>query len=384
MRRDHDAGRARRALCGLRIATTLLLMGVGAALVGTGAWAQGRGAEGPALRSVDRPVEVALGPTYQYYETEAGRALTQASSRLTATVPIGQRVTVEARAGYARMGGDRLSQVGGLTDAVGQFTYARSVGEGSIVASTTVNAPVGKQRLAPDALRTTRLVSRNFYDFRVSSYSRGLSVSPRVTWAVPVTDRLAVGLGAGYQHQRGFEPRANRGTYVPGDAIEANAGADYKLSRASALGVDVAYRHYAPDRFEGIRSFDAGGRVRGTVRYLVRSGFTAVRVVARYASWAESTFGYRVGAPDRGPILPAHALLLGRVRTRLSEAVDLRVRASGHRYDETLRTGPKLVGRLFLSPIVEVADGVSLAPRVAATYGSYLGLSGGLRIEGEF
>lgn len=383
MRTDHDFGHAGWARHGLRVVTALLVA-VGAVLVGTGAQAQVVGTEGPSLRSVERPVRVTLEPTYQYYDTEAGRTLTQASSHLTATVPIGERVTVEARAGYARMGGDRLSQVAGLTDAVGRLTYAQPVGAGSVVFSTTVNAPVGKQQLAPAALRTTRLISRNFYDFQVSSYSRGLSVSPRVTWAVPVTDRLAVGLGAGYQHQRGFEPRADRGTYVPGDGIGANAGVDYKLTQTSALGLDVAYRRYAPDRFEGTRSFDAGARLSGTVRYLVRSGFTTVRAVARYANWEESTFGYRVGGPDRGPILPAHALVLGSVGTRLSEAIDLRVRASGHRYDETLQTGSKLVGRLTLSPVFEVADGLFLAPRTAATYGSFLGLSGGLRIEGEF
>lgn len=365
-----------------RTAAMVCLTAAAPALVGAGL--QARAQTGPTLRSVDRAVEIALDPTYQYYETEQGRGLTQASSRLTASVPVGQRFTVEARAGYARTGGDRLSQVGGLTDAVGRLRYDRPLGEGSVVASATVNAPAGKEQLSPDALRTMRFVSQNFYDFAVSSYSRGLSVAPRVTWAVPVTDRLAVGIGAGYQYQRGFEPRANRGEYVPGNGAGVNAGVDYKLTRTSALGVDVAYRRYGPDRFEGARSFEAGARISGTLRYLFRAGFTTVRAVARYANWEESTFGYRAGGPDRGPIVPSHALLLGSVQTRLSEAIDLRVRASGHRYAETLRARSKGVGRLFLSPAFEVAEGLTLAPHTAVSYGSYLGLGGGLRIEGEF
>jgi hypothetical protein len=193
-----------------------------------------------------------------------------------------------------------------------------------------------------------------------------------------------VGLGAGYQYQRGFEPRANRGEYVPGDGAGVNGGVDYKLTSRSALGVDLAYRRYGPDRFEGRRSFDAGTRISGTVRYLFRAGFTTGRAVVRYANWEESTFGYRAGGPDRGPIVPSHALVLGSVRTRLTEAVDLRVRASGHRYAETLQAQSKRVGRVVVSPIFEVADGISLAPRVAASHGSYRGLGGGLRIEGEF
>jgi hypothetical protein len=60
------------------------------------------------------------------------------------------------------------------------------------------------------------------------------------------------------------------------------------------------------------------------------------------------------------------------------------MRASGHHYAETLRARSKGVGRLFLSPAFEVAEGLTLAPHTAVSYGSYLGLGGGLRIEGEF
>lgn len=355
-----------------------------AALLASGPAERAAAQSGPSLRSVDRSVQVALDPTYQYYETEAGRGLTQASTYLTASVPLGQRFTVEARAGYAQMGGDRLTRLRGLTDAVGRLSYAREVGAGSLVLSATVNAPVGRQQLSVDALRTTRYLSRNFYDFRVSSFSRGLSVSPRVTWAVSLGDRVAVGLGAGYQHQRGFEPQAGRGEYVPGDGMGAHGGLDYKLTPASALGVDVAVRRYAPDRLAGRRSFDAGARISGTLRYLFRSGFTTVRAVARYANWDESTFGYRVGGPDRGQVIPSHAMVLGSVQTRLTPTIDLRVRASGHRYAETVQAGAKLFGRLSAAPAFEVADGLTLSPHGAATYGSVFGLGGGLRIAGEF
>ena len=339
---------------------------------------------GPALRSVDRPVEVALDPAYQYYDTEAGRAFNQFSTRLTASVPIGQRVTVEGRFGYARVDGDRLSQIQGLTDAVGRVSYAQPMGEGSLVVGTTLNAPVGTQNLSAEEFRTARLFSRNYYDVRVSSFSRGFSVSPHVTWAVPVSDRLAVGIGGGYQHQRGFEPRADRGEYVPGDGVEGNAGFDYKLTQASSVGVDVSVRRYEEDRLEGTRRFDAGTRVAGTLRYLFRSGFTTVRAVARYASWDESAFGYQFGGANRGQVIPSHALVLGSLQTRLTEAVDLQVEASGHHYAETIQADAKRFGRLSVTPSVEVADGVILAPHGTATYGSYLGLGGGLRIEGEF
>jgi len=343
-----------------------------------------RAQQGPSLRSVDRPVEVALDPTYQYYDTEPGRTLNQFSTRLTATVPIGQRVTVEGRFGYAQMDGDRLSQVQGLTDAVGRVTYARPVGEGSLVFGATVNAPVGEQNLSPEAFETARLFSRNYYDARVSSYSQGFSVAPRVTWAVPLSDRFAVGVGVGYRHQRGFEPRLDQGEYEPGDGVGGNAGFDYKVTQNSSVGLDVSVRRYGEDRLEGARRFDAGSQISGTLRYLFRSGFTTVRAVAQYANWNESTFGYQLGDPDRGQVLPSHALALGGLQTRLTDAVDLAVEVSGHHYAETIQADDKLFGRLSVTPSVEVAEHLTLAPHGTATYGSYVGFGGGVRVKGEF
>jgi len=363
------------------LGTGLCLALVILALVTTG---PGYAQTGPSLRSIDRPVEVTLDPTYQYYDTETGRAINQVSTHLTASVPIGQRVTVEGRLGYARMDGDRLSQIQGLTDAVGRVTYAQPVGEGSLVFGATVNAPVGEQNLSPEAFETARLFSRNYYDVRVSSYSRGLSVSPRVTWAVSLGDRLAVGVGVGYQHQRGFEPRADWGEYEPGDGVGGNAGFDYKVNQTSSIGLDVSVRRYGEDRLEGARSFDAGSRISGTLRYLFRSGFTTVRAVAQYANWNESTFGYQLGDPDRAQVLPSHALVLGSLQTRLTDSVDLEVRVSGHHYAETIQAEDKLFGRLSVTPSVEVTDRLTLAPHGTATYGSYVGLGGGLRVAGAF
>jgi hypothetical protein len=146
----------------------------------------------------------------------------------------------------------------------------------------------------------------------------------------------------------------------------------------------VAFRRYGTDRLEGARRFDPGTRISGTLRYLVRSGFTTVRAVVQYANWEESEFGYQVGGADRGQVIPSHAMALASYRTRFVEGIYLTVRASGHRYAETVQADEKTFGRLQLAPSFEVADGIVLAPHGTATYGSFLGLGGGVRIEGEF
>jgi hypothetical protein len=343
-------------------------------------------AQGPSLRSTQRPVRVAVDPTYQYYETAEGRVLTELSTRLSAYVPVMERLSVRAAVDYARMGGDNLEQVHGPTDLAGAVTYAQPVGEGSVVFQLRANAPTGKQKLNADELETTRFISQNFYDFRVSSYSRGLSVAPQVTWAVPITDDWAVGIGGGYQYQAGFRPQAQlEEDYVPGDGVGVNGGFDYKVTDASALGVDVAFRRYGADKVDGTRQFDVGNRITGTLRYLVRSGFTSVRAVLRYARWDESRFGFQQqGSPDQAQVLPPHGMAMASYRTRLVEGIRLSVRASGHWYGETVQEGRKTFGRAYVSPSFEVVDVLTIAPHGTVTYGDYLGLGGGVRIEGAF
>lgn len=365
----------------------VLLLAIGALGLSTGARDAHAQVEGPSLRSTQRPVQVAVDPTYQYYERENGRLLTELSTQLSVFVPIRNRFSVRAGVNYARMGGDNLAQVRGPTDAGAAVTYAQPIGEGSLVFSLRANVPTGKQKLTQRELTTTRLISQNFYDFQVSSYSRGLSVAPRITWAVPISDRLALGIGAGYQHQRGFQPTvglASDSLYVPGDGIGVNGGLDYKLTDASALGVDIAFRRYGADTVGGVRRFEVGNRIAGTVRYLVRSDFTTVRAVVRYAQWQESRFGFRYGAARRGQVLPPHGLALASYEMRLVEDIRLHVRASGHWYGQTVQADRKIVGRAYVSPSFEFGDMLTVEPHGTVTYGSFLGLGGGVRIEGAF
>lgn len=346
-------------------------------------------AQETSLRSTQRPVRVVVDPTFQYYETEAGRELTELSTRLTVFVPIGDRFSVQAGGNYAQMDGDNLTEVSGFADATARITYAQPVGEGSVVFSARANLPTGKDELDEeepnDELRTTRFISQNFYDFRVTSFSRGLSVSPQVTWAFPLTDRLAVGIGGGYQYQAGYRPQASLSEdYVPGDGIGVNGGLDYKITDASALGLDVAFRQFGTDRVGNTDQFDAGTRMAGTLRYLVRSGFTTVRAVLRFTRWEESKFRFQQGDSNEAQVLPSNGLGLLSYQTRLTEDIRLHVRGSGHWYEDTIQEDEQIFGRAYVSPSFEFSEVVSVEPHGTATYGSYVAFGGGVRIVGKF
>jgi hypothetical protein len=340
----------------------------------------------PAFRAIHEPVRLSVDPTYQYYQTEDDRAVTQFGARVSAVVPLSRQVHIRAQGGFAQMGGDDLTSVQGVTDLRGSVVYASSLQEGTLVFGIDVNAPIGKQELTDAELETTRLASQNFYDFRVSSFSRGFSVAPRVTWARSMTDELAVGIGTSYQYQRGYRPAATMETnYVPGSAFSLNTGFDYELTSQSALGIDLLFRHHATDQIDGADRFNAGNQLVGTVRYLYRDGFTTIRIIARYANWEDSEFGFQAAAqPERGQVIPSHGMAMAQYQTRFAAGYRLMVRASAHQYSETVQSDTQTIGRLRVAPSFQISDALTLAPHSTLTLGSFSGMTFGMRVESRF
>lgn len=360
-----------------------------ALLLGACVWsmgAKGGLAQAELLRSGEGAYRVMLAPVYQQY-TDDGRTLTQASSRLSVSMPLLDQMRLRASAQYALMDAEGAPRIRGLDDVHASVTYARTIGESSLVFGLDANLPAGKRGLTSDQLRTTAVASRNYYHFRVSSFGQGLTVAPRVTWAVPLTERIVVGVGATYQHERGFRPRQNMtDTYVPGDGVGVNGGVDVQLTRTSTLGVDATFRRYGPDQQGGATQFEAGNRLAGTVRYLYRKGFTQVQVRGHYANWAPSQY-YDTRAADpsgvRVNVIPSHGMAEIGVRMRIVDDIRVETQLAGHRYSATSVSPEQLLGTVRLTPSFDIQDTVVIAPHGQLTLGSFRGMGGGLRIQAE-
>lgn len=367
-------------LCTVLVGLLAVVMGLSSSIAET--YAQER----PTFRAMQDPVRVSVDPTYQFYQVENDRTLTQFSTRVSAVIPLNSNVHVRAHGSYAQMNGDELVSVQGLTDMRGSFVYARSINESTLVAALDVNVPLGKQELTEAELETTRQVSQNFYGFRVSSFSRGFSAAPRVLWAVPVTDDLVIGIGGSYQHQRGYRPAAAmEAPYVPGDGFTLNTGFDYVLTSQSGLGMDLVFRRYGTDQSDGVDRFNVGNQLAGSVRYLYRSGFTTIRVIARFANWEDSEFGFRSATePERGQVIPSHGMLMAQYQTRLAAGYRLMVRASAHQYSKTVQSDTQTLGRLRVAPSFALTDALTLAPHGSVTFGSFTGVAAGIRVESRF
>lgn len=335
-----------------------------------------------ALTSQERPFHIVVQPLYQYYEDE-GRVLTEWSLPVQATVPLRQNVQLSLRASMASAGGDNLEQVTGLGDVQASLSYARPVGDGSIILSAGANLPSGKQELTLDEFRTVALLSRDFYSFRVPSFGQGLNVATGATWAFPVGEDVMLGLGGSFQLRGGYTPlQGMDDEYEPGNEVVLTGGLDYRLSRTSALSGDFAFTLYGTDMVGGVEQFEAGNKISATVQYLLEQGFSTFRLIGRYEGRGKSSIPAVAGAQGRAlQTLPSQGTARASYQVRLNDALNLGLWAEGHLFEETDVYDSQTLVRLGVSPAWNMGHGVTLAPRAAVTVGSFTGGEGGLAVQ---
>lgn len=341
-----------------------------------------------ALTSQRQPARVILQPMYQYYEDD-GIQVAEWSLPLQATIPLRESLQLSIRASMALAEGDsvgsasadNMGAVPGLGDVQASMSYTRKLGEGSLIMSAGVNVPTGKQELALAEFTTATLLSRNFYDFRVPSFGQGLGLATGATWAFPLGDDLVLGFGGSFQFQGGFTPVEGMDeTYNPGNEVLITGGADYRLSRTSALSGDVALTLYGTDTLGDTDEFEAGNKITATVQFLRSQRHTTLRLVARYEGREKSTLPATVGGATRLQLLPNQSTLRGSYTMQLSEGVRLEFGGTGRHFGETSATSSKTLITLSVMPQFDVGDELRLAPRAGYTEGSFTGLEGGLML----
>jgi hypothetical protein len=341
------------------------------------------------LSSQRQPIRISVTPAYQRY-TDGPRTLRQRSTRLSAVVPVTSQLTVRAQGsvadGTVRASGATTS-VRGLDDVRASVFYSQSVGDATAVLSVTGNVPVGRRKLSGEELDATVFLSQSVYGFRVSGFGQGLNLTPGMTWAVPVSDDVVVGFGGRYHRLGGYRPVARMTSdYVPGDQIEAFGGVDVRVAPTMAVSADVNYSRYGTDEVGGARRFQAGDRLSGTLQYLYRRDFRSLRVVARYAHRLPSKVRPREASAETASlvnreVLPSEAALQVRYNTRLSKGFRLRLRASGHAFDETVLLERKVYGAGRAGVAVRAGEALTVVP--AATYraGDVNGLEASVRLQ---
>lgn len=365
----------------LLLAMWMVFWGV-SGLGGRAAKAQVGSSTADALTTRDRPVQISIQPTYQRFEDE-DQTLTQLSVPVVAVVPFKDRWQLSLRGSGASTSGENLETLSGLTDVRVALSYARSVGDGSLILNASVNAPVGKEDLTRDEFNTARLLSRNFYRFRVASFGQGFGGGTGVTWAIPVTESIVVGIGGSFRYRGSYSPSVGRQEeYDPGEEGRLTGGIDIQLDQYSALSTDVSFFTYGTDTVGSVDQFEVGNQFSVRMQYLRETDQT-LRIVGYYREQEKSVLPLRSDANRELQVLPSQAKIQGRYTFGLGESVDLRMSAAGRWYDETTFESKTLL-TVVLEPRIAVGERLSVSPRVAYTIGSLTGLEGGLGLGAQF
>ena len=344
------------------------------------------------LTSEQQPVRITLTPAFQWYEND-GQSVHQESVRLQGFVPLGSRWQVRGGIQMATAEADNGSSLTGLDDVELSALYMRSVGAGSVVFRVDASLPTGTEELTLDELQTAGLISQSVYGFRVSGFGQGLNLKPRVTWALPLSERVVAGLGASYAFRGSYRPFASMvRSYDPGDATEVFGGVDIALSEQSGVALDLRYTRYTTDQLGDVDRVQAGDLAAGTLQYRYERENGALRVSAFYQSWSESNVFPRIvdatetGDPTRRQLAPSFGVLQAVYQTELW-GTRMAFRAEGRRYGETVIVDSQTLLLLGVRPSFKVSglgEGIVLTPQVTGTVGRVMGIDVGVQTSWRF
>ncbi|PEN07946.1 hypothetical protein CRI93_05740 [Longimonas halophila] len=349
-------------------------------------------AQAPALeRDSERMAELVVAPVYQHVD-DGTTQLDAWSSRIQLTVPLLARTVVQSSIQYGLSTGEALSTVQGFTDLQLRVQHTALVRQGRLVVGVDANVPTGTEALTARELRTTIQTSQRPYGFQVPTFGQGWSVAPVVTWAVPATQNLALGVGLSGRYQGGYRPLASStADYVPGHEVELRLGGDYRIGADATVALDGTATYIAPDTEGGQTRFEAKYTTSVRVQYLWQRRSQAIRLQARYESWPESRYrpvllteeNVGTGAPVTQQVLPSIWQSAAGYTQSLVGPLGLGLRGGVSHYTATNRFDAQTVGRLQVAPRLQWDD-TTLTVYTAYTGGSFTGFEAGLRTAIQF
>ncbi len=339
------------------------------------------------LSSQRQPVRVSVSAYYQRY-TDEGRRLSEVSFPLSVYLPMGRRFGLSVQTGQARASAEDLESLQGIDDVRVTRNHARKIGAHSLVFSLGANLPSGKSELTRDEFQTSIVLSRNFFPFHVSSFGQGFSVSPGVTWAMPLSDNFIVGAGVVARFQGSYKPLADmEESFTPGNEILLAGGLEVRFAPTMTLSADLTHTDYQADKIGNEEQFSLGGQTTVRIRGRAFFDFDELRLILHYLRQGESRILNEEGRTARQTV-PNQRLVLASYRKRLSEVLYVTVLGQGRFFGKTegfrsllgadLSTPSKTMVDLGLMPEVQLTGSVRMVGRFLYTFGDITGIEGGV------
>lgn len=314
--------------------------------------------------------------------TDGDTTLEQTSVPVAIRASLSESFDVQVFASYVRSTGDGLTSLSGLSDAQVATSYRVPLGAGQAVASLRLAVPGGASTLTADEAETAFLVGQEFYGLQASSFRRGASVTPGVTWAFPLTDRAVVGLGAAFSVRPSYTPLEETATaFDPADEVLLTAGVSSRLANGTELSADATYVRYGSDAWGDIL-YQTGDAVGLAVRWSGLSGPLGFDLVGGFLRRGETDVADEAGTPlSRDAAIPTRGYARGTLRGRLGRSIVLDGFAGGRYYAESEVFTAKALVDLGLAPQVTVAEGLTLLGHVGLTLGDIQSTDVGLGLR---
>ncbi|NIW79317.1 MAG: hypothetical protein GWN16_07585 [Calditrichae bacterium] len=296
------------------------------------------------------------------------REIRELSTQVFFSYPVVDRLNLAFNGARVSTGGDSKS-ISGFTDV--QISANYFLTSFDLVLSLGVNLPSGESQLSEPDFQTSLLLSDPIFRFQVPNMGQGWRVSPGVSWAKKINDRLAVGIGAAYQAISEYKFRKEiTETYDPGDEWAVAGGFDMRLSRATLMSCDLLFTFYGTDKLENVVVIEAGNKMVLKIGFLKYFDRDKMELLARYRNRTKNTV---IATETDMKFLPNEVELKGQYYRFLSQQVGINFIAEARIYESLANArfsdGP--IWGLGILPAFDINSNVSIPLRLKYLWGNF-------------
>lgn len=232
---------------------------------------------------------LSITPVFQSWSLGEDTTMSEFTTLLSLSQPIGNSTIVTLRASAASTGGDP-ARLNGLNDM--QIRATHSIEAARVVLSLGLNIPTGKTELTAGEFATSMLLSSPALSWSMPGFGQGFNAQPGAVWAIPFSENVAGGLGVAYHYKGAFTSIKGYEEFDPGDEIAITGGMDFQLAEATNLSADVLFTLYGNDKLGSVEVFKAGAKVVVSAQFNKALGRNELTILGRYRTRGKGEIGF--------------------------------------------------------------------------------------------
>jgi hypothetical protein len=309
---------------------------------------------------------------FQSWSADSTLSIWEFSTPLEFYYPFDRQSSVAITTEFASAKGKNLSALSGLGDAQVSFNY--QPGLNSLVLSLGLNLPSGKKEMPVLEFNTMSALSQNLFRFQVPVFGQGFGLSPGLTYALPVNEKVVLGLGIAYQLKTAYKPvEKMEKSYKPGDEVLVTGGVDVQLGEAESLSGDVLWAYYSADKVDNDNIFHAGSKLMLSVRYQKAFRRDAILVSASYRSRAKNRVYFPGITLETQQLQPNETEIMGIYVMPVSNQMAWKGSADLRFLHKTGNSIPVNIIELAVGPEWSAAPGIKIPFHVKLALGRFKG-----------